>query len=280
MSVDANVTQKATILHISDLSVNRAGNEVIKDVDLLIKEGEFVGIVGPNGGGKTTLILTILGILKPHKGSVVVTQNQSLQGSGRIQVGWVPQAATNIPDHLRITVKEFIRLGLLNLRNCILPLSKSNKFKVDKIIETVGLTSYANTRLTRLSGGQRQRAAIGKALASNSDLLLMDEPMVGVDMESRKSILALLSKLCQEQNKTIVMISHDLASIRKTANRMVYLENTIWFDGVSSDFPELSTLIDLRENNQLESHSANINRSSKLADDEDKMLQTSEKGGQ
>ena len=192
----------------------------------------------------------------------------------------MPQAATNIPDHLRITVKEFIRLGLLNLRNCILPLSKSNKFKVDKIIETVGLTSYANTRLTRLSGGQRQRAAIGKALASNSDLLLMDEPMVGVDMESRKSILALLSKLCQEQNKTIVMISHDLASIKKTVNRMVYLENTIWFDGVSSDFPELSTLIDLRENNQLESHSADINWSSKLADDEDKMLQTSEKGEQ
>lgn len=279
MSIDANAKQKATILRISDLSVNRAGSEVIKDVDLLINEGEFVGIVGPNGGGKTTLILTILGILKPHKGSVLVTHNQSLQSSSRTQVGWVPQAATNIPDHLRITVREFIRLGLLNLRNCILPLSKSDKVKVDTIIETVDLTSYANTRLTRLSGGQRQRAAIGKALASNSDLLLMDEPMVGVDIESRKSILGLLSKLCQEQNKTIVMISHDLASIKKTADRMVYLENTIWFDGLSSEFPELSTLIDLRESNQLESHSTNAISSSTIADDGDKVLQLSEKGG-
>ena len=190
----------------------------------------------------------------------------------------MPQAATSIPDHLRITVREFIRLGLLNLRNCILPLSKSDKVKVDKIIETVGLGSYANTRLNRLSGGQRQRAAIGKALASNSDLLLMDEPMVGVDIESRKSILALLSKLCQEQNKTIIMISHDLASIKKTADRMVYLENEIWFDGLSSEFPELSTLIDLRESNQLASHSANTISSSTLADDEHKVLQLSEKG--
>ena len=101
-------------------------------------------------------------------------------------------------------------------------------------------------RGVRLSGGQRQRAAIGKALASEADLILMDEPMVGVDRESRNSIMRLLDDLCHEQNKTIVMISHDLASIKQTVHRMIYLEETIRYDGPTSEFPELSSLAKLR----------------------------------
>jgi zinc transport system ATP-binding protein len=110
----------------------------------------------------------------------------------------------------------------------------------------VGLDDCANMRITKLSGGQRQRAAIGKALASEADLILMDEPMVGVDRESRNSIMRLLDDLCHEQNKTIVMISHDLASIKQTVHRMIYLEETIRYDGPTSEFPELSSLAKLR----------------------------------
>ena len=97
-----------------------------------------------------------------------------------------------------------------------------------------------------MSGGQRQRAAIGKALASDADLILMDEPMVGVDRESRNSIMKLLDGLCHEQNKTIVMISHDLTSIKQTVHRMIYLEEKIRFDGPTVDFPGLSELAKLR----------------------------------
>ena len=229
------------ILQVSNLSVNRSGVEVISDINLSVNCGEFVGIVGPNGAGKTTLILTILGILKPRTGHVSLSK--AISG----KVGWVPQAATSLPKNMKITVREFIQLGTLDSATWFLPFgTKYDKQNVSKIIETVGLTDYAETRIANLSGGQRQRAAIGKALASKADLLLMDEPMVGVDLESRNSIMRLLDNLCHTQNKTIVMISHDLASMKRTVHRMVYLEQQIRYDGSTNDFPELSVLADLR----------------------------------
>ena len=229
------------ILQVSGLSVNRSGVEVISDINLSVNCGEFVGIVGPNGAGKTTLILTILGILKPREGHVSLSK--AISG----KVGWVPQAATSLPKNMKITVREFIQLGTLDSATWFLPFgTKYDKQNVSKIIETVGLTDYAETRIANLSGGQRQRAAIGKALASKADLLLMDEPMVGVDLESRNSIMRLLDNLCHTQNKTIVMISHDLASMKRTVHRMVYLEQQIRYDGSTNDFPELSVLADLR----------------------------------
>ena len=233
------------ILRISNLSVNRSGTQVIHDVNLTICCGEFVGIVGPNGGGKSTLILTILGILKPRSGSVAIYDYPPMSKQTLGKVGWVPQAATNLPQNLHITLNEFIQLGMLN-RKTLLKLRKNQSDKVQKIIETIGLQEYANTRIANLSGGQKQRAAIGKALASDADLLLMDEPMVGVDRESRNAIMHLLDDLCHNDNKTIVMISHDLASIKNTVHRMVYMEQTIRYDGPTEAFPSLSDLAELR----------------------------------
>lgn len=245
MKVDFTPACGEEILRVSNLSVNRSGNEVIHDINLTITCGEFVGIVGPNGGGKSTLMLTILGILKPRTGSVKIYDLAPMSKQTLGKVGWVPQAATNLPQNLQITVKEFIQLGTLNPKS-LFQLSNKEREKVQKIIETIGLDEYANTRISNLSGGQKQRAAIGKALASDADLLLMDEPMVGVDGESRNSIMRLLDGLCHNQNKTIVMISHDLASIKRTVHRMVYLEQKIRYDGSTQTFPDLSDLAELR----------------------------------
>ena len=245
MKVDFTPACGEEILRVSNLSVNRSGNEVIHDINLTITCGEFVGIVGPNGGGKSTLMLTILGILKPRTGSVKIYDLAPMSKQTLGKVGWVPQAATNLPQNLQITVKEFIQLGTLNPKS-LFELRNKEREKVQKIIETIGLDEYANTRISNLSGGQKQRAAIGKALASDADLLLMDEPMVGVDGESRNSIMRLLDGLCHNQNKTIVMISHDLASIKRTVHRMVYLEQKIRYDGPTQTFPDLSDLAELR----------------------------------
>lgn len=245
MKVDFTPACGEEILRVSNLSVNRSGNEVIHDINLTITCGEFVGIVGPNGGGKSTLMLTILGILTPRTGSVKIYDLAPMSKQTLGKVGWVPQAATNLPQNLQITVREFIQLGTLSPKS-LFQLSNKEREKVQKIIETIGLDEYANTRISNLSGGQKQRAAIGKALASDADLLLMDEPMVGVDGESRNSIMRLLDGLCHNQNKTIVMISHDLASIKRTVHRMVYLEQKIRYDGPTQTFPDLSDLAELR----------------------------------
>ena len=109
-----------------------------------------------------------------------------------------------------------------------------------------GLEHVQNVDVGKLSGGQRQRAVIARALATEADLILLDEPLVGIDRESRNSLLKLLDRLCHEEGKTIIMVSHDLTAIRQTAHRMVFLEETIRFDGPTRDFPNLERLASLR----------------------------------
>ena len=118
--------------------------------------------------------------------------------------------------------------------------------RVDNAISMTGLEDVEDIDISRLSGGQRQRAVIARALATEADFILLDEPLVGIDRDSRNSLLKLLDRLCHEEGKTILMVSHDLAAIRKTAHRMIFLEESIRFDGPTSSFPDLEELADLR----------------------------------
>ena len=234
------------VLEVSNLSVIRSGTQVIHDINLSVSCGEFIGIVGPNGGGKSTLLLTILGILKPNTGTIRIFDHEPMSKNVIGKIGWVPQTASNLSSNVQITVRELIQLGTLKNKSYFQIYRKKNRELVEKIIGVVGLEEVANTRLSSLSGGQRQRAAIGKALASEAEIIVMDEPMVGVDRESRNSLLKLLDNLCHEENKTILMVSHDLSTIKQTVHRMVYLEETIRYDGSTSEFPDLSSLAKLR----------------------------------
>ncbi|MAO70345.1 MAG: ABC transporter ATP-binding protein [Euryarchaeota archaeon] len=240
-----NINCDTQVVEITDLSVMRSGTQVIHDINLSISCGEFIGIVGPNGGGKSTLILTILGILKPETGSIKIYGHQPISKNVIGKISWVPQTSLNLPNNVRITVRELVKLGTLKRAN-FLHFWKKNHSLVEKTLQLVGLEDVANTPISSLSGGQRQRALIAKALVSEAEIILMDEPMVGVDRESRNSLLKLLDSLCHEENKTIIMISHDLSTIKQTVHRMIYLEETIRYDGSNSDFPELSELAELR----------------------------------
>ena len=238
---------ESPLLLIEDVSVRRNKTDVIKDVNLKIYPGEFVGIVGPNGGGKSTLIQTILGVLKHHSGGILLSGHEPLSQGVFGKVAWVSQAAANLPKNVRLTVRELVSLGVLNHKNWW------NRFllnrvssKVEDAIEMVGLSHLAHRDVNQLSGGERQRAVIARALASEAELLLLDEPLVGMDRASRSSLLKLLDRFCHEQNKTIVMISHDIGAMLQTAHRLVYLEETIWFDGPPANFPSLEELALMR----------------------------------
>ena len=233
-----------SILDVEGLSVVRSGNLIISDIDLKIRRGEFVGVVGPNGSGKTTLLLSILGILKPNSGIIRIHGCEPMCKSNDGRVSWVSQAASNLPRNLRLTVRELVKLGTISSRNMFS--LRSNDEIVNKAIEMVDLKDVANTDIGRLSGGQRQRAVIARALASQADFIILDEPLVGIDREARSSLLKLLDALCHESEKTILMVSHDLAAIRQTAHRMIYLEGSIKFDGETSKFPKLTELAELR----------------------------------
>lgn len=234
------------ILEVFNLLVARSGKLVLKDISLTVSEGEFVGVVGPNGSGKSTLMLTILGILKPSRGSIEIYGNPPLSRKLHRRIGWVSQAAANLPKDVRLTVRELVRLGTVNAGNMFDWRDNGRRERVDNAISMTGLEDVEDIDISRLSGGQRQRAVIARALATEADFILLDEPLVGIDRDSRNSLLKLLDRLCHEEGKTILMVSHDLAAIRKTAHRMIFLEESIRFDGPTSSFPDLEELADLR----------------------------------
>ncbi|MAH98123.1 MAG: ABC transporter ATP-binding protein [Euryarchaeota archaeon] len=235
------------ILSVRNLTVSRSGKEVLDSISLDINRGEFVGLVGPNGGGKTTLLLTILGILKPMGGSVTVFGDEPASKKNIGMVGWVPQAATQLPNSVHITVRELIRLGTLNHQNYLWGFMNSDmKERVELSLEMTGLTEMADIDVSRLSGGQFQRAVIGRALASDTEFILLDEPLVGVDRASRNSLLKLLDDLCHNFGKTILMVSHDLSAVIQTTHRIVFLEEGIQFDGSPENLPDHSQLANLR----------------------------------
>ena len=275
-AVDKTVTKDTPLLEIKGLSVNRSGKQVLYNIDLSMMKGEFVGLVGPNGGGKSTLLLAILGILNSQQGSITLYGQHPKSRHILGRIGWVSQAAAVMPKNLRITVRELIRLGTLNSRNMFFSFLVDNKETVNQAIKMVGLEDVADTDVARLSGGQRQRAIIGRALASNAEFILLDEPLVGIDRESRNSLLKLLDNLCHEQGKTILMVSHDLAAIRQTTHRMIYLEESIRFDGPTEEFPDLTTLAGLRGILPVHDHEGESKSSKSITIDDGEIDQANE----
>ncbi|MBT3419633.1 MAG: metal ABC transporter ATP-binding protein [Euryarchaeota archaeon] len=240
-----NSEDSESILVVDNLSVSRSGRMIISDINLKVSRGEFIGLVGPNGSGKSTLILSILGILKPHTGLIKIYDEKPMSKNIFGKLGWVSQAAANLPSNIKITVRELVKLGTLKSSSMYKKVS-NQKEKIDTAMTMVGIECCADCDVSTLSGGQRQRAVIARALASEAEFILLDEPLVGIDRESRNSLLKLLDKLCHEQQKTILMVSHDITAIRQTAHRMVYLEETIRYDGPTENFPDLTSLAGLR----------------------------------
>ena len=235
-----------TVVSIEGLYVTRSGKRVLENIDLEIAKGEFVGIVGPNGGGKTTLLMTILGILQSSKGTIEVFGVNPYPTNFRGEVGWVSQTAANIPTKMRMTVRELISMGTVSRIELFPSRSKKKRERIEKAMELTGISHLADKDIARLSGGERQRAVIGRALASDAEVLIFDEPLVNVDRSARNGILKLLDKLCHEQEKTLLLVSHDMAAIRQSAHRVVYLDGSIQYDGHPDNLPDLIDLAGLR----------------------------------
>ena len=251
----SRVAGAPSMLEATNLSVKRSGKLVLEDVNLRINKGEFVGIVGPNGGGKSTFLLTVLGILQPANGSVTVFGHNPQTVNFNGKVGWVSQNAASIPTKMRMTVRELVSLGTLSTSDLFSFRRRKNDEAVERALELVGLANLAEMDIARLSGGQRQRAVIGRALASNAELLIFDEPLVNVDRSSRNGILKLLDDLCHNENKTLLMVSHELTAIRQSAHRVIYLDGQIQYDGKPSEIPDLSGLAGLVGLQHVHSHS-------------------------
>jgi zinc transport system ATP-binding protein len=215
-----------------------SGPRVLTEVDLSIAPGELVAIAGPNGGGKTTLVRLVLGLLEPTEGEVLLFGESAERFSRRSTLGYLPQRA-QVGTETPVTVEELVSAGRLGSGRLLGPLRAADRQLVADAIERVGLTDLARRPLAKLSGGQQQRAFIAKALAGEPTLLVMDEPTTGVDAEAQEALATLLDRLHRELRVTVLYVSHEFGAIEPYVDRLVLVRGTIVFDGRPSDLPEL-----------------------------------------
>ena len=203
------------------------GAPVLRDVSLEVERGEFVAIAGPNGGGKTTLLRLILGLEEPTSGRVHVELQRR---------GYLPQRAQTAID-APLTVRELVAAGRVARSRLLGPSARGDRTAVREAIERVGLSAHADRRLATLSGGQQQRAFIAKALAGEPELLALDEPTTGVDVEAQEAIAALLQRLGTDLGMTILYVSHEFGAVEAFVERIVLVRERIVFDGSPSALP-------------------------------------------
>jgi len=207
---------------------------VLEDINLSIKKLDFIGLIGPNGGGKTTLLKVLLGLLSPTRGEVRIL-GKSVQ-EGRRHIGYVPQVVEFDRD-FPISVWEVTRMGRLGKRRLLQRYSTEDDEIVAGALRRVGMLDLRHRPIGELSGGQRQRAYIARALATEPKILLLDEPTASVDPQVRASIYKLLSHL--NDHVTILMISHDMSAISSHVKTVGCLNRQLFYHGEKQITPDM-----------------------------------------
>ena len=195
---------------------------VLEDVSVDVQRGEFLAIVGPNGGGKSTLLKLILGLFEPTSGRVSVIGRSP--GQARRQIGYVPQSTTFLRD-FPISVEEVVLLGRLGRTRILGGYTARDRRIAQQAMETTEMLALRSQPLGSLSGGQLQRALIARALASEPEVLILDEPTANIDLRGERDIFDLLKAL--QSKRTIVVVSHDIAFISKYVTRVACLNRTL-----------------------------------------------------
>jgi zinc transport system ATP-binding protein len=213
----------------------RPGQRVLEDVDLVLGEGEFVAVAGPNGGGKTTLVRILLGLERPSEGRASLYGEAAHRFSRRRTLGYLAQRS-ELGGDAPTTVREVVSAGRL-ASGLFGPMRRRDRELVAEAIERVGLATRADVPVRTLSGGMQQRAFIAKALAGGPSLLVLDEPTTGVDAESQESLAALLDQLHSDLGVTIVYVSHEFGAVERFVQRIVLVRRTIVFDGTPDELP-------------------------------------------
>ncbi len=210
-------------IEVSNVSFYYNSHPILVDVNLSVKEGDFLAIIGPNGSGKTTLLKIILGILKPAQGRVRVFGQGPSEHSGL--VGYVPQD-TGINKGFPISVTDVTLMGRLGHPGRVRRYTGEDRECARHVLEKVGMWDYRDRPIGKLSGGQRQRVLIARALAAEPKILLMDEPTASVDAKFQTDLYAFLKEL--NATITIVIVSHDMSVLSSYIKSVACLNQTLF----------------------------------------------------
>ena len=211
---------KVPIFDVKNLNYSVRGQKILSHISLEIFNGEYVAIIGPNGGGKTTLIRLLLGLDLPTDGTIKLYGKKIKNFKEWYKIGYVPQRASLVDANFPATVEDIVNMGITSKRSFFKGMSKEDKIAVEDAMIKMDVLDLKQKMVGILSGGQRQRVMIARALASHPEILILDEPNTGVDMVSQKNFYALLAKLNKEENITIVFITHDIGVIADDIGRL------------------------------------------------------------
>lgn len=209
-------------IRFEHVSLALGGTEILRDVTFGIAPGEIHCVIGPNGGGKTSLIRSLLGQM-PHAGTISIAWGENRT------IGYVPQAL-DFDKTLPVTVDDFMAMVSQARRPAFIGLSKANRERAERALERVGLAGKRKRKLGSLSGGERQRVLFAQALIPPPALLVLDEPMTSMDEVGSERFVKLIQELAAE-GTTIVWIAHDLAQVRALASNVTCINRTVLFSG-------------------------------------------------
>jgi zinc transport system ATP-binding protein len=226
----------APLIELDDVCVRYGDVQVLDHVGLSVKHGDFVGIVGPNGGGKSTLLKAALGIVPTCCGEARLFGEPVARFREFHRVGYVPQHAVHVDPRFPATAFEVALLGRVGRRGLLRRVREDDRAATMHAMAEVGVAKLADRRIGQLSGGERQRVFLAKALAAEPELLILDEPTTGVDPRAREDFYRLLDHLNHDHHLTTVLVSHDNQAISMVAHRLVAVNRSIVFDGAPADF--------------------------------------------
>lgn len=230
-------------LEIKNLCFAYKGADVLRDISFTAETGDYIGLVGPNGSGKTTLIKTILGLLSPSHGEVLIEEKPLVHFSGWRHIGYLPQKMHFLDQRFPATVEEIIMTGTYSGKRFPKHLDAMDHMAVDRVAALLEIEDLKQKPIGKLSGGQQQRVLLARAFVHEPKILILDEPAAALDPQSRESFYAMVKKMNREKQVTVLLISHDIASLGKDASKLLYLDRRIIFYGEFDAFcksPEMT----------------------------------------
>lgn len=228
------------VVSLKNINFSYENKPILRNINLDIQKGSFLGLVGPNGGGKTTLIQLILGLLPPDSGGISILGKPISKFKHWNRIGFVSQKANSFNKGFPATVFEVVSMGLTTKIGYLRFFNKNHKEKVMQALKQVDMEQYAKQNIGNLSGGQQQRVFIARALVGDPELIILDEPTVGVDYKNVDRFYTLLHELNTKEQITLLLVTHDTGVMTKFASNVACLNQTLHFHGNSEEYTSLS----------------------------------------
>lgn len=232
-----HVDHTKNIIELRNISFSYGNDVVLRDISLGIHKGDYLGIIGPNGGGKSTLLKIMLGLLDTAEGSVKLFGTNVKDFRGWSKIGYVAQRPS-FDENFPLKVKEVVSMGRYAKRGLFRFLTVHDKEIVDMALHQVSMFEYRDRLIGDFSGGQQQRVFIARALAGQPEIIVLDEPTVGVDVKTQEQFYALLQKLNKTLELTLILVSHELGTVAREATELACVNRELVYYGEPKKFFE------------------------------------------